>query len=133
VFWPKFNELLVRGLTPDRVWTEIITRIKGSLRAAVAGRCLNQNEYTSLIQANLKRKLRGATTHDLQDAERIYKLFQSYEHLKRPGTLTREGYWDTEDLALHLNRQWSQGKPDNWPTVNRIFVDEVSPRPCWRV
>ncbi|KAK9063838.1 hypothetical protein SSX86_017710 [Deinandra increscens subsp. villosa] len=112
-YWPHFNENHRKKLDPARVFTEIISHIKGGL---LAGECtdgkLNFEGYSSLAESRV-------STLTKQKRENVYSLFQAYENMK-----TERGEFDLGDLVIDLHRRLKieRYKGDQ---MDFVFIDEV--------
>ncbi|KAF5747513.1 hypothetical protein HS088_TW05G00235 [Tripterygium wilfordii] len=112
-YWPHFNTQLTKQLDSSRVFTEIISHIKGGPRAMEAsdGK-LSREDY---IQFSARRVSRLSS----QKSEKIYDIFLRYEKMK-----TKNGEFDLADLVidLHLRLQEERYKGDE---VHFVYIDEV--------
>ncbi|KAJ4710308.1 UvrD-like Helicase, ATP-binding domain, P-loop containing nucleoside triphosphate hydrolase [Melia azedarach] len=87
-YWPHFNSQLTKKLDSSRVFTEIISHIKGSLQSMEVGDGkLGREDYVQLSESR-------ASTLRRQKRERIYDIFESYEQMKM-----RNGEFDLADLV----------------------------------
>jgi hypothetical protein len=138
-YWPHLDQTLRKSLAPAKVWTQICTHIKGSFASAKRGQALEQGEYLLLVlrkrrqeeEAEVKgdegcsKERRDATSTAVSEDEAVqtYALFKNYEQLK-----ARNGEWDQCDLVLHVHAGLAKGavSGEEWPRVDRIYVDEVS-------
>ncbi|XP_038701351.1 uncharacterized protein LOC119998175 isoform X2 [Tripterygium wilfordii] len=113
LYWPHFNTQLTKKLDSSRVFTEIISYIKGGPRAMEAsdGK-LSREDY---IQFSERRVSRLST----QKSEKVYDIFLNYEKMK-----TENGEFDLADLVidLHLRLQEERYKGDK---VDFVYIDEV--------
>ncbi|KAG7030546.1 TPR and ankyrin repeat-containing protein 1, partial [Cucurbita argyrosperma subsp. argyrosperma] len=112
-YWPHFNAQLTKRLDCCRVFTEIISHIKGDPRAIDAddGK-LSKPDYVLLSEGR---------TSSLSRVEReiIYDIFQSYEKMKMNN---RE--FDLGDFVMDLHRRLrSQGYEGD--KMDFIYIDEV--------
>ncbi|XP_052204545.1 uncharacterized protein LOC127809631 isoform X2 [Diospyros lotus] len=111
-YWPHFNCLRTKKLDPSRVFTEIISHIKGGLGAGKTqeGK-LSQKDYVSLSE--------GRTTLNKAKRETIYAVFQDYEKRKM-----ENGEFDlsdfVNDLHLRLKRDKFEGE-----AMDFVYIDEV--------
>lgn len=112
-YWPHFNSQLTKKLDCSRVFTEIISHIKGDPRAMDAGDgILSKEDYILLAEGR---------TSSLSRLEReiIYDIFQSYEKLK---VQNRE--FDLGDFVIDLHhRLRDQGYEGD--ELDFIYIDEV--------
>ncbi|XP_060188336.1 uncharacterized protein LOC132617360 isoform X2 [Lycium barbarum] len=113
LYWPHFRSQLTKNLDPSRVFTEIMSHIKGGLHAGdfLDGK-LSRDAYVSMSEhrvSNLSAEKR----------EGIYDIFQTYEKMK----MTR-GEFDLSDLVndLHLRLKCCHLDGDK---MDFVYVDEV--------
>ncbi|XP_060187254.1 uncharacterized protein LOC132616693 isoform X2 [Lycium barbarum] len=113
LYWPHFRSQLTKNLDPSRVFTEIMSHIKGGLHAGdfLDGK-LSRDAYVSMSEhrvSNLSEEKR----------EGIYDIFQTYEKMK----MTR-GEFDLSDLVndLHLRLKCCHLDGDK---MDFVYVDEV--------
>ncbi|PWA76709.1 Reverse transcriptase, RNA-dependent DNA polymerase [Artemisia annua] len=99
VYWPHFNSDLTKKLDCSRVFTEIISHIKGGLQA---GECsdgrLSCESYSLLAESR-------SSTLTKEKREIVYKLFQAYEKMK-----TARGEFDLGDFVNDIHRRLKNGK-----------------------
>ncbi|KAF3432418.1 hypothetical protein FNV43_RR27158 [Rhamnella rubrinervis] len=112
-YWPHFNSQLTKNLDPSRVFTEIISYIKGGLQSMEAfdGK-LNREDYNLLSE-------RRASSLSKQKRETIYDIFQAYEKMKK-----KNGEYDladfVNDLHFRLRRERYEGD-----VMDFVYIDEV--------
>ncbi|TYK30411.1 uncharacterized protein E5676_scaffold349G00130 [Cucumis melo var. makuwa] len=112
-YWPHFNTQLTKKLDCSRVFTEILSHIKGDPRAIDAsdGK-LSKEDYLLLSHCRTSSLTR-------QERETIYEIFQSYEKLKMEN---RE--FDLGDFVIDLHhRLRTQGYEGD--EMDFIYIDEV--------
>ncbi|KAJ0765114.1 putative TPR and ankyrin repeat-containing protein [Helianthus annuus] len=113
LYWPHFNSIHKKKLDPSRVFTEIISHIKGGLQAGEGsdGK-LSFEGYSSLAESRV-------STLTKQKRENVYSLFQAYENMK-----TERGEFDLGDLVIDLHRRLKTigYKGDQ---MDFIYIDEV--------
>ncbi|CAL5354450.1 unnamed protein product [Camellia sinensis] len=92
LYWPHFNSTLTKKLDPSKVFTEIISHIKGGLGVGEAreGR-LSQEDYVHLSEGRV-------STLSKQKREKIYDIFLGYEKTKM-----KKGEYDLADLVNDLH------------------------------
>ncbi|GJZ28590.1 UvrD-like helicase, ATP-binding domain, P-loop containing nucleoside triphosphate hydrolase [Tanacetum coccineum] len=113
VYWDHFPSALTRKLDPSRVFTEIISHIKGGLQA---GGCndgkLSRERYCSLA---------GSRSSTLNEGKRdfVYTIFQAYEKRK-----SERGEFDLGDFVndIHLRLKNEKYKGD---LMDYVYIDEV--------
>jgi superfamily I DNA/RNA helicase len=112
-YWPHFNTQLTKNLDSSRVFTEIISHIKGGRQALEAsdGK-LSDKDYFSLSNSRMSSLSR-------RKRERIYEIFQNYEKMK-----VKNGDFDMADLVidLHCRLRVERYKGDE---IDFVYVDEV--------
>ncbi|PWA79190.1 uvrD-like Helicase, ATP-binding domain, P-loop containing nucleoside triphosphate hydrolase [Artemisia annua] len=113
VYWPHFNSKLTKKLDCSRVFTEIISHIKGGLQA---GDCsdgrLSYEGYCLLAKSR-------SSTFTKEKREIIYTLFQDYEKMK-----TERGDYDLGDFVNDIHQRLKSG---NYGGVQMdfVYIDEV--------
>ncbi|CAB4265332.1 unnamed protein product [Prunus armeniaca] len=112
-YWPHFNIQLTKKLDASRVFTEIISHIKGGLGSIEAGDGkLNREDYVQLSEgraSNLSRQKRVA----------IYDIFQAYERMKM-----ENGEYDLADFVIDLHRRLRHEKYGG-DQMDFVYIDEV--------
>ncbi|KAL2459870.1 uncharacterized protein Fot_54614 [Forsythia ovata] len=106
-YWPHFNQKLTRNLDPSRVFTEIMSHIKGGLQTGVS-----REDYVSLSE-------RRISTLSAQEREAIYDIFKDYEKLK-----TKYSEFDLADLVMNLHVQLNNEKLKG-DKMDFVYIDEV--------
>ena len=112
-YWPRFNTQLTKKLDSSRVFTEIISHIKGCPQATEAGDGkLSREDYVLLSEGRVSCLCR-------QKREIIYEIFQNYEKMKK-----QNGEFDFSDLVIDLHRRLrvERYKGDE---MHFVYVDEV--------
>ena len=111
--WPKMCKKKKRlDFHPSLVWMEIRSFIKGSYEALHT-----KNGHLSLEsyqEIGLKR-----APNFTADRETIYKLFVSYERVKRSCNM-----FDENDLVFRLYHRLRQCKVPDW-SIHNLYVDET--------
>ncbi|KAK3002992.1 hypothetical protein RJ639_019264 [Escallonia herrerae] len=112
-YWPRFNIRLIKKLDPSMVFTEIMSVIKGGLRAGDAhdGR-LCQQDYLSISED------RGSTL-SMQKREVVYKIFLEYEKKK----MEYEDF-DIADLMIDLHQRLKDNVFEG-EEMDFVYIDEV--------
>ncbi|XP_031256256.1 uncharacterized protein LOC116114239 isoform X2 [Pistacia vera] len=112
-YWPHFNEQLTKKLDSSRVFTEIISHIKGGLRSMEVGDGkLSQEDYVQLSEGRV-------STLSRQKRDMIYEIFQNYERVKM-----ENGDFDIADLVIDLHHRLKKGKYGG-DQIHFVYVDEV--------
>ncbi|CAN4092017.1 unnamed protein product [Withania somnifera] len=113
LYWPHFSSQLTNNLDPLRVFTEIMSHIKGGLCAGdFHDGKLSRDAYVSMSKnrvSNLSTEKRGV----------IYDIFQAYEKMKM-----KRGEFDISDLVndLHLRLKFDHLGGDK---MDFVYIDEV--------
>ncbi|KAI3735128.1 hypothetical protein L6452_14616 [Arctium lappa] len=113
LYWPHFNSNLTKKQDPSRVFTEIISHIKGGLQAGESHDGKMSSEGYSLLSES------RATTLTKEKREIVYSLFQAYEKMK-----TERGEFDLGDLVNDLHYRLRNGKYEG-DQMDFVYIDEV--------
>ncbi|PWA46185.1 uvrD-like Helicase, ATP-binding domain, P-loop containing nucleoside triphosphate hydrolase [Artemisia annua] len=107
LYWPHFNSNLTKKLDPSRVFTEIISHIKGGSEGKL-----------SFESYSLLAKSRSSTLTE-QKREIIYTLSKAYEKMK-----TECGEFDLGDFVNDIHQRLRNGnyKGDQ---IDFVYIDEV--------
>ncbi|KAK3421375.1 hypothetical protein EUGRSUZ_G02033 [Eucalyptus grandis] len=113
VYWPHFNDKIRRRLDPSRVFTEIMSHIKGGLQPAdgCEGK-LDRPAYVSLSEGRV-------STLSIQRREEIYDAFEDYEKMKM-----ENDEFDLADIVNDLHRRLFCGQ-FAVNIVDFVYIDEV--------
>nr|GEV91261.1 UvrD-like helicase, ATP-binding domain, P-loop containing nucleoside triphosphate hydrolase [Tanacetum cinerariifolium] len=113
LYWPHFNSNLTKNLDPSRVFTEIISHIKGGMQAGGSRDGKLSNEVYSLLSEG------RTSTLTREKREMVYTLFQAYEKMK-----TKRGEFDLGDFVNDIHRRL-----ENWnyegDQIDFVYIDEV--------
>ncbi|PWA68458.1 UvrD-like Helicase, ATP-binding domain-containing protein [Artemisia annua] len=113
VYWPHFNSDLTKKLDCSKVFTKIISHIKGGLQA---GECsdgrLSCESYSLLAESR-------SSTLIKENREIVYKLFQAYEKMK-----TNRGDFDLGDFVNDIHHRLKSGKYGG-DQMDFVYIDEV--------
>ncbi|GJX49807.1 UvrD-like helicase, ATP-binding domain, P-loop containing nucleoside triphosphate hydrolase [Tanacetum coccineum] len=107
LYWPHFNSNLTKKLDPSKVFTEIISHIKGGSEGK-----LSYEGYSLLA------KSRSSTVTE-QKREMIYRLFKAYEKMK-----TERGEFDLGDFVNDIHQRLRNGKYEG-DQIDFVYIDEV--------
>jgi hypothetical protein len=113
IYWPHFNSQYTKTLDPSRVFSEIMSHIKGGMQALEHGDGkLSRESYVSLSENR-------ASSLSKQKREMIYNLYQSYEKMKM-----LRGDFDLADIVadLHLRLRTKRYEGDE---LHFVYIDEV--------
>ncbi|PON39575.1 ATP-dependent DNA helicase PcrA [Parasponia andersonii] len=112
-YWPHFNSKLTKKLDPSRVFTEIISHIKGGLQSLEAsdGK-LSRDDYLKMSEGR-------SSNLTWETRERIYDIFQVYEKMKMGN-----GEFDLADFVndLHFRLKHERYEADE---MDFVYIDEV--------
>ena len=98
---------------PSLVWMEIRSFIKGSYEA------LHTNTGRLSLESYLKIGQKKAANFTAECREAIYKLFISYERVKKSHHM-----FDENDLVFHLYHRLRQCRVPDW-SIHNLYVDET--------
>jgi hypothetical protein len=117
LYWQHMDEGLRARFEPQLVWSEIQGLIKGCEEAGRAGPggaggCLSLEEYGGLSERRYP-----SFSHS---RERLYRLFENYERIKR-----RLRDHDAMDRIHALSALWERAGAGWLPLVDELYVDEV--------
>ncbi|KHN28911.1 TPR and ankyrin repeat-containing protein 1 [Glycine soja] len=113
LYWLHFNSQYTKKLDSSRVFTEIISHIKGGMQGVESsdGK-LSREEYLSLSEnqgSSLTRPKR----------EIIHDVYQSYEKMKND-----KGDFDLADIVIYLHRRLKMNKYEG-DKMHFLYIDEV--------
>ncbi|XP_057781571.1 uncharacterized protein LOC130999895 [Salvia miltiorrhiza] len=113
IYWPRFNEKLKKSLDASRVYTEIISHIKGSpLEGESCDYKRSRQDYLSLSES------RRSTLY-VEQRDAIYDIFEDYEKMK-----LERGEFDladfVSDIHLRFNEEYFPGDK-----MDFVYIDEV--------
>ncbi|XP_051116894.1 uncharacterized protein LOC127241743 [Andrographis paniculata] len=113
-YWPHFNSNLTKSLDLSRVFTEIMSHIKGGLQEGEE--CdikRSRHAYQSLSDSRV-----STLTADKRDM--IYDIYESYEKMKK----TR-GEFDMADFVLDVHRRLEESGELLGDKMDFVYIDEV--------
>ncbi|GMJ04502.1 hypothetical protein HRI_004119400 [Hibiscus trionum] len=112
-YWPHFNAKWKKKLESSRVFTEIMSCIKGGLRSenSIDG-ILNEDVYVKLSED------RGSTLSS-PERQNIYNIFQCYEKMKR-----EKGEFDMADVVIDLHHRLQCERYEG-DIMDFVYIDEV--------
>ncbi|XP_069151554.1 uncharacterized protein [Solanum lycopersicum] len=113
LYWPHFRRQLTKNLDPSRVFTEIMSHIKGGLHAGdFQDGKLSRDAYVSMSKSRVSNL-------SAEKREGIYDIFQAYEKMKM-----NRGEFDISDLVndIHLRLKHDQLDCDK---MDFVYIDEV--------
>ncbi|KAI3446993.1 hypothetical protein Pfo_003658 [Paulownia fortunei] len=112
LYWPHFNAKLTKNLDPSRVFTEILSNIKGGLQEGACNNKRSRQDYISLSDRRL-------STFSAEKRVVLYDIFEDYEKMK-----LELGEFDLADFVidihLHLNNENLLGDK-----MDFAYIDEV--------
>ncbi|CAN1804440.1 TPR and ankyrin repeat-containing protein 1 [Linum perenne] len=112
-YWPHFNARLTSKFDPSRVFTEIMSHIKGGLIEGWSSETIFSRSDYLLLSNNRASSLDG------QQREMIYEIYEDYEKMKM-----ERGDFDMADLVLDLHRRLKTGKYKG-ELMDYVYIDEV--------
>ncbi|KAH0704227.1 hypothetical protein KY285_018505 [Solanum tuberosum] len=113
LYWPHFRRQLTKNLDPSRVFTEIMSHIKGGLHAGdFHDGKLSRDVYVSMSENRVSNL-------SVENREGIYDIFQAYEKMKM-----KRGEFDISDLVndIHLRLKCDHLDGDK---MDFVYIDEV--------
>ncbi|KAK6252192.1 hypothetical protein QUC31_013912 [Theobroma cacao] len=113
IYWPHFNAKLTKSLDSSRVFTEIISHIKGGLRSGdYSNGRLNEEDYVKLSEGR-------ASILSRHERQMTYDSFQDYEKIKG-----EKGQFDMADLVIDLHCRL-RNKRYEGDIMDFVYIDEV--------
>ncbi|KAK2383849.1 P-loop containing nucleoside triphosphate hydrolase superfamily protein [Trifolium repens] len=113
LYWPHFNSQYTKTLDSSRVFTEIVSHIKGGMQSLEPGDGkLSRQEYLSLSEHR-------ASSLNKQKREIIYDIYQSYEKMKMD-----KGDFDLADIVADIHRRLRINKYEG-DEMHFVYIDEV--------
>nr|GEX43862.1 UvrD-like helicase, ATP-binding domain, P-loop containing nucleoside triphosphate hydrolase [Tanacetum cinerariifolium] len=113
LYWPHFNSSLTKKLDPSRVFTEIISHIKGGLQA---GECsdgkLSYEGYCLLAESR-------SSTLSKEKRKIVYTFYETYEKMK----IERREF-DLGDLVNDIHHRLKNGSYEG-DQMDLVYIDEV--------
>ncbi|XP_059655229.1 uncharacterized protein LOC132302410 [Cornus florida] len=113
-YWPHFNIELTKKLNPSSVFTEIMSAIKGGLRAAGVATDGNLCREVYILLSEDR-----ASTLSKQKREKIYDIFLKYKKEK-----VANGDFDFPDLVNDLHRRLKKNRYEG-DGIDFVYIDEV--------
>ncbi|KAL3506739.1 hypothetical protein ACH5RR_032121 [Cinchona calisaya] len=112
-YWPHFNSQQTKYLDSSRVFTEIISHIKGGLLAGETpdGK-LSRQEYILMSESR-------TSTMSALNRELIYDIFQDYEKMK-----LERGEFDLSDFVTNIHLRL-KNKCLECDKMDFVYIDEV--------
>ncbi|WJX52814.1 hypothetical protein P8452_38884 [Trifolium repens] len=113
LYWPHFNTQTTKTLDSSRVFTEIVSHIKGGMQSLEPGEAkLGRQDYLSLSENR-------ASSLSKQKREIIYDIYQSYENMKMD-----KGEFDLADIVADIHRRFRINKYEG-DEMHFVYIDEV--------
>ncbi|GFP95814.1 tpr and ankyrin repeat-containing protein 1 [Phtheirospermum japonicum] len=111
-YWPHFNAKLTKNLDSSRVFTEIMSHIKGCLQGETYDSRRSRQEYASLSDHRV-----STLSAEMRDA--IYNIFEDYEKMK-----LERGEFDLADFVIDIHHRL---KNENLlgDKMDFLYIDEV--------
>ncbi|VFQ72468.1 unnamed protein product [Cuscuta campestris] len=113
LYWPRFNSQLTKILDVAKVFTEIISHIKGAFQACEKSDAkLSRDKYISMSDKRI-------STLNEKKREAIYDIFLDYEKMKK-----KRGEFDLADLVNDIHLRLNE---ENWEgdKLDFVYIDEV--------
>ncbi|GMJ04494.1 hypothetical protein HRI_004118600 [Hibiscus trionum] len=113
IYWPHFNDRLKNKLDSSRVFTEIMSHVKGGLKSGDScdGR-LSKDDYVKLSEGR-------ASTLTSQERQMVYEIFQDYEKMKGAN-----GEFDMADVVNDLHSRLRNERYEG-DIMDFVYIDEV--------
>ncbi|XP_039685098.1 uncharacterized protein [Medicago truncatula] len=113
LYWPHFNSHYTKMLDSSRVFTEIVSHIKGGMQSLDRGEGkLSRQDYVSLSENR-------SSSLSKEKREIIYDIYQIYEKMKR-----NKGDFDLADIVVDLHRRLRINKYEG-DEMHFVYIDEV--------
>ncbi|XP_010672055.2 uncharacterized protein LOC104888712 isoform X2 [Beta vulgaris subsp. vulgaris] len=112
-YWPHFNSQLTKKLDSSRVFTEIISIIKGGLQVG------ETNDGKLSLEDYLCLSAGRTSTLSRQKRELIYDIFLTYEKMK-----AERGEFDLSDFVNDLHRRLKRERYVG-DVIDFVYIDEV--------
>jgi len=113
LYWPHFNSQYTKTLDSARVFTEIMSHIKGSMSSVESGEGkLSRQDYLFLSENR-------ASSLSKQKREIIYDIYQTYEKMK-----IDKGDFDLADIVADLHCRFRIHKYEG-DEMHYVYIDEV--------
>ncbi|CAJ2677798.1 unnamed protein product [Trifolium pratense] len=113
LYWPHFNSQYTKTLDSSRVFTEIVSHIKGGMQSLEPGEGkLSRQDYLSLSENR-------SSSLSKQKREIIYDIYQSYEKMKMD-----KGDFDLADIVADIHRRLRINKYEG-DEIHFVYIDEV--------
>ncbi|KAL3635023.1 hypothetical protein CASFOL_022077 [Castilleja foliolosa] len=112
-YWPHFNAKLIKNLDPSRVFTEIMSHIKGCLQVGETNDSKrSRQEYVALSDSRI-------STLSSEKRDVIYDIFEEYEKMK-----LERGEFDLADFVIDIHHRL---KNENLlgDKMDFVYIDEV--------
>ncbi|XP_051116745.1 uncharacterized protein LOC127241645 [Andrographis paniculata] len=113
-YWPHFNSNLTKSLDPSRVFTEIMSHIKGGLPEGE--NCDSKRSRDAYLSLSDNR----VSTLSVDQRDMIYDIYESYEKMKK----TR-GEFDMADFVLDVHRRLEESGDLPGDKMDFVYIDEV--------
>ncbi|XP_012837482.1 PREDICTED: uncharacterized protein LOC105958028 [Erythranthe guttata] len=114
LYWPHFNAKHTKILDPSRVFTEIMSHIKGSLKEGESGETKRSREgYVSLSESRV-------STLCAEKRDAIYDIFDDYEKMK-----VERGEFDLADFVIDIHLRLKNEEDLMGDKMDFVYIDEV--------
>ncbi|KAL7106139.1 hypothetical protein ACP275_07G092500 [Erythranthe tilingii] len=113
-YWPHFNAKFTKILDPSRVFTEIMSHIKGGLKEGESGETKRSREaYVSLSESRV-------STLSAEKRDAIYDVFEDYEKMKM-----ERGEFDLADFVIDIHLRLKNEEDLMGDKMDFVYIDEV--------
>ncbi|CAN0880600.1 TPR and ankyrin repeat-containing protein 1 [Linum grandiflorum] len=113
-YWPHFSGRLTSKFDSSRVFTEIMSHIKGGLCEG----CWSSDSIVSRSDYILLSESRTSSL-DRKERELVYQICEDYEKMKM-----ERGEFDMADLVIDLHKRLKSGKYKG-ELMDYVYIDEV--------
>ncbi|XP_012837480.1 PREDICTED: uncharacterized protein LOC105958026 [Erythranthe guttata] len=114
LYWPHFNAKYTKILDPSRVFTEIMSHIKGGLKEGESGETKRSREaYVSLSKSRV-------STLSAEKRDAIYDVFENYEKMKM-----ERGEFDLADFVIDIHLRLKNEEDLMGDKMDFVYIDEV--------
>ncbi|KAL7084177.1 hypothetical protein ACP275_14G209000 [Erythranthe tilingii] len=114
LYWPHFNAKLTKVLDPSRVFTEIMSHIKGGLKEGESGETkLSREGYVSLSGSRV-------STLSAEKRDAVYDVFEHYEKMK-----LERGEFDLADFVIDIHLRLKNEEYLMGDKMEFVYIDEV--------
>ncbi|KAL7102526.1 hypothetical protein ACP275_08G125400 [Erythranthe tilingii] len=114
LYWPHLNAKLTKNIDPSRVFTEIMSHIKGGLKEGESGETKRSRDgYVSLSESRV-------STLNAEKRDVIYDIFEDYEKMK-----LERGEFDLADFVIDIHLRLKNEEDLIGDKMDLVYIDEV--------